>query len=101
MGDATTTTTSAEDAGAGARRSPSRPSGHAGPDRLEEHRRELTGYCYRLLGSAADAEDAVQLTMLRAWKGLARFDGRSSLRTWLYRIATNVCFDELAGGGGR
>lgn len=68
-----------------------------GHEHLEAHRRELTGYCYRLLGSAMDAEDAVQMTMLRAWKGLERFDGRSSLRTWLYRIATNVCFDELAG----
>lgn len=70
------------------------PVGH---EQLEEHRRELTGYCYRLLGSAADAEDAVQTTMLRAWRALPRFDGRSTLRTWLYRIATNVCFDELAG----
>ncbi len=70
---------------------------HLGAEHLEAHRRELTGYCYRLLGSAVDAEDAVQLTMLRAWRALERFDGRSSLRTWLYRIATNVCFDELAG----
>jgi len=68
-----------------------------GPEDLEHFRRELTGYCYRLLGSAADAEDAVQATMLRAWKALGRFDGRSSLRTWLYRIASNVCFDEMAG----
>ncbi len=63
---------------------------------LEEHRPALTGHCCRMLGSAADAEDAVQETMLRAWRGLDRFQGRASLRTWLHRIATNVCFDALA-----
>ena len=64
---------------------------------LEQHRRELTGYCYRMLGSAFEAEDAVQDTFLRALRGYERFEGRAALRSWLYRIATNVCLDMLNG----
>jgi RNA polymerase sigma-70 factor, ECF subfamily len=60
---------------------------------LESHRRELTGFCYRMLGAGSEAEDAVQETMVRAWRSIGGFEGRSSLRSWLYRIANNVCVD--------
>jgi RNA polymerase sigma-70 factor (ECF subfamily) len=63
---------------------------------LEEHRPALIGHCYRMLGSAAEADDAVQETMIRAWKGLERFEQRASLRTWLYTIASRVCLDALS-----
>lgn len=63
---------------------------------LERYRPALTGHCYRMLGSVVDAEDAVQEAMLRAWKGAGQFRERSSLKTWLYKIATNVCLDALS-----
>ena len=68
---------------------------------LEGHRPALTGHCYRMLGSVFDADDAVQETMIRAWRAWGQFDGRSSVGTWLYRIATNVCLDELKDRGRR
>ncbi|MDQ2712637.1 MAG: RNA polymerase subunit sigma-70, partial [Acidobacteriota bacterium] len=63
---------------------------------IEAHRPALTGHCYRMLGSAVDADDATQETIIRAWKNADRFDGRAALLTWLYRIATNVCIAELS-----
>ena len=68
---------------------------------LEAYRPAVTGHCYRMLGSAVDAEDAAQETLIRAWRGLDGFDGRASLKTWLHRIATNVCLDELKERGRR
>ncbi|GGN24967.1 sigma-70 family RNA polymerase sigma factor [Streptomyces fuscichromogenes] len=68
---------------------------------LEKYRTELTGYCYRMLGSSFEAEDAVQDTLVRAWRSYEKFEGRSSLRSWLYRIATNVCLDMLSASSKR
>src|SRR5215211_2731666 len=67
----------------------------------DPHRRELHVHCYRILGSVQDAEDVLQETMLAAWRGLAEFEGRASLRSWLYRIATNRCLNALRDSGRR
>jgi RNA polymerase sigma-70 factor, ECF subfamily len=77
--------------------SPVAAAGAIRAEDLEQYRRELTGYCYRMLGSIYEADDAVQDTMLRAWRALATFEDRTGLRPWLYRIATNVCIDMLKG----
>src|SRR5277367_7009688 len=76
---------------------PSTTSAEVSPDTLEQYRRELTGYCYRMLGSGFEADDAVQETMLRAWRAADGFEWRSSVRSWLYRIAINTCLDMLRG----
>jgi RNA polymerase sigma-70 factor (TIGR02960 family) len=75
--------------------------GEAFGELVEPHRRELMVHCYRMLGSAQDAEDALQETMLAAWRGLAGFEGRSSVRTWLYRVATSRCLNALRSGSRR
>jgi RNA polymerase sigma-70 factor, ECF subfamily len=76
-------------------------AGTAFSELADEHRRELQAHCYRILRSVEDSEDMVQETLLRAWRSRSTFEGRSSLRSWLYRIATNVCLDALERRKGR
>src|ERR1700685_763762 len=76
---------------------PPAASAEVSPDKLEEYRRELTGYCYRMLGSGFEADDAVQETMLRAWRATDALEGRASVRSWLYRTAPTICLDMLRG----
>src|SRR6516225_2946118 len=68
---------------------------------IASHRAELHAHCYRMLGSVHDADDALQDALLRAWRGLAHFEGRSSVRTWLYTVATRACLDQLRSRGNR
>jgi RNA polymerase sigma factor (sigma-70 family) len=75
--------------------------GEAFRELTEPHRRELQVHCYRMLGSFQDAEDALQDTLLAAWQGLGGFEGRASIRTWLYRIATNRCLNALRSASRR
>ena len=75
--------------------------GDAFSDLVAPHRRELHLHCYRMLGSFAAADDTLQETLVAAWRGLAAFEGRSSLRTWLYRIATNRCLNTIRDTGRR
>src|SRR3954466_7673038 len=77
--------------------SPATASGAPLGERLEQHRKELVAYAYRMLASPFEAEDAVQETFIRAWRGFERFEGRAAVKSWLYRITTNVCLDMLSG----
>src|SRR4030088_1952360 len=78
-----------------------RPDDEAFRQLVQDHERALRVHCYRMLGSLQDAEDQTQETLLRAWRSLPSFEGRASMRAWLYRIATNACLDELDRRGRR